>query len=267
MAVLSIHNIALGYENNGKLNTILHRTSFNVAQGKITCVLGSSGVGKSSLLRVIAGLDKPISGEVQLFGETISTPHPEIGFVFQSANILPWLNVKKNVAFGLDFACRQKLSKNEINQRVQAAINEVGLENAANSLPNELSGGMAQRVNLARAIAREPKLILLDEPFSALDPIIRSQMQHLLHQIVQHHQASAVMITHDIDEALAIADQIILLGAIPNEPATIVGKWHIASPFPRHNLLSLNEIRVDILRTLQNAQAQKRQEQTVDYEI
>lgn len=264
---LSIQDIALGYKKAQGFNTVLHRVNFTVEQGTLTCVLGASGVGKSSLLRVIAGLDQPISGEVRLFDTKITQPYSEIGFVFQAPTLLPWLTVKQNVAFGLDFASRETLPKAVLEERVQAAIEEVGLQKAANQFPNELSGGMAQRVNLARAIAREPKLILLDEPFSALDPVIRQQMQQMVHQIVQHHNASAVMITHDIDEALAIADQIILLGAVPNEPATIVGKWQLSSPFPRLDLLPLNDVRVDILRTLQNYQDNKRQEQSLEYVI
>lgn len=264
---LTLSNIALGYPKNGQLHTILHNTDFQVAAGKLTCVLGSSGVGKSSLLRVIAGLDQPISGEVKLFEETITRPHSDIGVVFQAPTLLPWLNVTQNVAFGLDFAAREILPKADIQQRVQAAIAEVGLQHAAHAKPHELSGGMAQRVNLARAIAREPKLILLDEPFSALDPITRSQMQQMLCRIVRDHHACAVMITHDLDEALAIADQIILLGATPNAPATIVGQWQLASPAPRDDLLSLNDIRLDILRSLQAYQGRAKQEQTVDYVI
>lgn len=265
---LNVHDISLGYRKNGILNTILHRTAFQVEQGTLTCVLGSSGVGKSSLLRVIAGLDRPLNGTVELFGKTIEQPQADIGFIFQAPTLLPWLSVKQNVAFGLDFACRKRSSRADILQKVARAIDEVGLSHAQNSLPYELSGGMAQRVNLARALAREPKLILLDEPFSALDPIIRTQMQQMLHRIVREHNACAVMITHDIDEALSVADNILLLGGNQkNEPATIVGKWQIQSPFPRDNLLLLNDIRVDILRTLQAYQSRCAQEQTVDYVI
>lgn len=265
---LNIRDISLGYHKNGTLNTILHRTGFQVEQGSLTCVLGSSGVGKSSLLRVIAGLDRPLAGTVELFGEQIEQPHADIGVVFQAPTLLPWLTVAENVAFGLDFACRKRLSRAEILQKVNRAIEEVGLNHAKDRTPNELSGGMAQRVNLARALAREPKLILLDEPFSALDPITRTQMQQMLHQIVRDHNACAVMITHDIDEALSVADNILLLGGNQgNEPATIVGKWQIQSPFPRDNLLLLNDIRVDILRTLQAHQSRAKQEQTVDYVI
>lgn len=261
---LTISNIALGYTKNNQTNVVLKEVSFEVPEKSLTCILGPSGVGKSSLLRVVAGLDKPLAGEVTLFNQRITQPHSDVSFVFQSANLLPWLNVRQNVAFGLDFACRKRSNKAEISQNVEAAIEEVGLTASINAMPNELSGGMAQRVNLARAVARQPKLILMDEPFSALDPIIRTQMQQMTREIIEHHNASVVMITHDIDEALAIADQIILLG---NRPANIVGRWDIVTPYPRDNLLLLNEIRVDILKTLQRNEKCKQEEQTLEFVI
>lgn len=219
---LTVNNIALGYRKNDQTNVILQDVSFDVPEKSLTCILGPSGVGKSSLLRVIAGLDN------------------------------------------LDFTCHKRSNKAEISQNVDNAIAEVGLTYAINAMPHELSGGMAQRVNLARAIARQPKLILMDEPFSALDPIIRQQMQLMTREIIDHHHTSVVMITHDIDEALAIADQVILLG---NRPANIVGRWDIVSSYPRENLLLLNEIHVDILKTLQRNENNKKQEQTVEFVI
>ncbi|QIM67766.1 ABC transporter ATP-binding protein [Mannheimia granulomatis] len=261
---LSITNLSLGYEKNKQANTILQAVNFEVNSGTLTSILGPSGVGKSSLLRVVAGLDKPLSGQINLFGETINKPHPDVGFVFQSATLLPWLSVRNNVAFGLDFQCRAPLTKSDIQQRVESALEEVGLSHAIDAMPHELSGGMAQRVNLARALARKPKVILLDEPFSALDAVIRTQMQSLLHDIVRHHNAAALLVTHDIDEALLVSDNILLLGGTP---AHIVGKWQLSDTFPRADLLSLNHVRIDILQSLRQAQQRNLQEQTVDFMI
>lgn len=261
---LTVNNIALGYRKNDQTNVILQDVSFDVPEKSLTCILGPSGVGKSSLLRVIAGLDKPLAENITLFDKSITEPQPEVSFVFQSANLLPWFNVRQNVAFGLDFTRRKRSNKAEISQNVDNTIAEVGLTHAINAMLHELSGGMAQRVNLARAVARQPKLILMDEPFSALDPIIRQQMQLMTREIIDHHHTSVVMITHDIDEALAIADQVILLG---NRPANIVGRWDIVSSYPRENLLLLNEIRIDILKTLQRNENNKKQEQTVEFVI
>ncbi|QNS15483.1 ABC transporter ATP-binding protein [Mannheimia bovis] len=261
---LIITDLSLGYEKNGQTKTILQEVNFEVDNGTLTSILGPSGVGKSSLLRVIAGLDKPLSGNVALFGEQINQPHPDVGFVFQSATLLPWLSVRNNVAFGLDFKCRTPLSKADIQKRVEEALEEVGLSHAIDAMPHELSGGMAQRVNLARALARQPKVILLDEPFSALDEVIRSQMQTLLHDIVRHHNAAAIMVTHDIDEALLVSDDVLLLGGTP---AHIAGKWHLSDPFPRTDLLSLNHIRVDILQSLKWAQQKNQPEPVIDFVI
>lgn len=265
--VLQVSDISLGYPQQGQSQPILEKVSFQVEAGKICCLLGASGVGKSSLLRILAGLDRALCGDVALAGSAITAPHNDIGFVFQSPNLLPWLTVRQNVAFGLQLASAGNLSKQAINERVDAALEEVGLQAVANRLPRELSGGMAQRVNLARTLARQPKLILLDEPFSALDPVIREQMQQLLQQIVQHHHTAAVMITHDIDEALNIAHDILLLGAQPDCPATLVGRWQLVSEFPRQNLRQLSEIRLDILQALQRHQTRKQQEQTIEFEI
>ncbi|MEG9491103.1 ATP-binding cassette domain-containing protein, partial [Mannheimia indoligenes] len=164
----------------------------------------------------------------------------------------------------LDFKCRTPLSKADIQKRVEEALEEVGLSHAIDAMPHELSGGMAQRVNLARALARQPKVILLDEPFSALDEVIRSQMQTLLHDIVRYHNAAAIMVTHDIDEALLVSDDVLLLGGTP---AHIVGKWYLSYPFPRTDLLSLNHIRVDILQSLKQAQQKNQPEPAIDFVI
>ena len=247
--ILQAHDIALGYaQPKAEFNLVLQDFSLDLAHGELVALLGPSGVGKSSLLRVLAGLDQPHRGQVQIFGQTISRPHARAAFVFQQPSLLPWLTVRENIAFGLSFKNQPQISKSEAQQRVQSALQEVGLSHAANAYPSALSGGMAQRVALARALARQPEIILLDEPFSALDEITRGDMQELLRQIVDRHHTAAVLVTHDIDEALTVADRVLLLG---NKPGRLIGQWSINAPYPRQEVaLNMNALRVDILQTL-----------------
>ena len=184
-------------------------------------------------------------------GEPISGTHPRVAMAFQDPSLLPWLTLEKNVAFGLDFRHQPKISQAEKNQRVIAAIREVGLEHARLRMPFELSGGMAQRTALARCIARQPEVILLDEPFGALDEVTRTAMQRLLLKLRDDLGTAALLITHDIDEALQVADRIVLLGGAP---AHVIGEWHIAYSQPRDDLVEeLGQLRIEILRTLQRA--------------
>lgn len=265
MTALSVQNLSLGYPHEGSLKTILQDFSMQVAQGELISLLGPSGVGKSSLLRILAGLSRPLKGEVSLLGDKVEKPHPRVGFVFQTASLLPWLNVRDNVAFGLDFKKQPNISKAELKTRVDEALSEVGLSHAAEKFPAELSGGMAQRVSLARALARKPKVLLLDEPFSALDEVIRAQMQDLLREIVRNHQTAAVMVTHDIDEALLVSDRIVLIGQMPGR---VLGTWQPEYPFPRHDRLwEMGEMRSAILQSLHSAQQYAAQTKTVDFVI
>lgn len=251
-AVLSIHDLALGHARNGKPGTVLQDFSLQVAAGELVSVLGPSGVGKSSLLRVLSGLNTAQRGYIQLLGQAIHAPHPRIGLVFQSAALLPWLSVRDNVAFGLDFKHQPRLEKSVQWPRIDAALADVGMAHAAAHFPSQLSGGMTQRVALARALARQPQVLLLDEPFSALDEITRGQMQNLLREVVHKHQSAAVLVTHDIDEALLVSDRIILLGG---SPARIIGSWKPELAWPRDgHLHSMSELRLQILLRLRQAQ-------------
>ncbi|WP_343656577.1 ABC transporter ATP-binding protein [Paraburkholderia caribensis] len=238
--------VTLRYATRGVLNGV----DLAVAPGELVALLGPSGCGKSSLLRAIAGLTRTTSGAIRVDGATVDGPRPEVALAFQDPCLLPWLTVERNVAFGLTFTRQPQLARTVRKERVTKALAAVGLEHARHWLPSQLSGGMAQRVALARCLAREPRALLLDEPFGALDEVTRADMQQLLVAAVRNTGASALFVTHDIDEALLVADQIVLLG----NRGTLVGRWAIELPQPRHTQLrSLGELRISILQALQNS--------------
>jgi sulfonate transport system ATP-binding protein len=204
---------------------VLSRLSLSAEPGKILAIVGGSGCGKSTLLRLVAGLEAPSSGEIRLDGLAISAPREEVGLVFQEPRLFPWLNVRDNVGFAL--ADRPAFERHDL---VHQALGKVGLTDRADAWPRELSGGQAQRAALARALVLKPKALLLDEPFSALDAITRANLQDHLLELWTAYRPTLVLVTHDVDEAVYLADEVVVLAA---KPGRIAARVTIEAPRPR----------------------------------
>jgi ABC-type nitrate/sulfonate/bicarbonate transport system ATPase subunit len=198
-----------------------------VEDGRFAAIVGPSGCGKSTLLRLVAGLDRPTAGSVSADGRAIGGPGPERGVVFQQPALFPWLDVASNIRFGLDEA---GMPRAEADRRVAGWIAAVGLAGFERALPKQLSGGMAQRAALARALAPAPGTLLLDEPFGALDRITRNEMQDLLVRVRAATPATVLLVTHDVEEAVYLADRVIVLSP---RPGRIVADLTVDLPGPR----------------------------------
>src|ERR1700741_1899811 len=205
--MLDLENLGKTYPNGVHA---LEGVSFAVEPGEIVAVVGGSGCGKSTLLRAISGLDQPTRGRVVLDGEPITSPHEKIGIVFQEPRLLPWLTVADNVAFGLT---DRPASRRQ--HRAAAALFRVGLNEKARMWPRELSGGQAQRVAIARALVPQPEVLLLDEPFSALDAFTRRDLQDHLLDLWAETRPTLILVTHDVDEAVVLADRVLVMRPRP----------------------------------------------------
>jgi sulfonate transport system ATP-binding protein len=206
----------------------LQDIEIQINQGEIVSLVGTSGCGKSTLLRIISGLDYPTAGVVKIDDEIVVEPHPKVGVIFQEPRLMPWLNVWENVSFG--FGKVSKSEKSEQALLTQTWIDKVGLTEFSASLPRELSGGMAQRVAIARALVTKPSILLLDEPFSALDAFTRMKLQEHLLKIWEYDKPTMILVTHDIEEALVLSDRIIMMRG---NPGRIHKEFVLDLPRPR----------------------------------
>jgi NitT/TauT family transport system ATP-binding protein len=209
--VLRVNNLVKQFTTQQGTVTALDRVSFEAYRRELMCVIGPSGCGKSTLARILAGLEDYTSGDVELDGKAIRGPGPERGMVFQAYTLFPWLTVLKNVMFGLELGG----SRTRAEREAREWIDLVGLKRFTDAYPHQLSGGMKQRVAIARALANRPRVLLMDEPFGALDAQTRAQMQAYLLQIWKEVDITIVFITHDLEEAVYLADRILVLDAHP----------------------------------------------------
>ena len=237
--------------------TAVQNVNIHVARGEFVSIIGHSGCGKSTVLNLIAGLVEASQGGVVLGGKQIDGPSPERAVVFQNHSLLPWLTCYGNVHLAVERVFGKSEDKARLRARTEAAIELVGLKHAIDKRPNEISGGMKQRVGLARAQAMEPKVLLMDEPFGALDALTRANLQDSLMEIQQRLNNTVVMVTHDVDEAVLLSDRVVMM---TNGPAATVGQeLRIDLPRPRQRLRladnpTYNQYRAEVLRFLYERQ-------------
>lgn len=225
---LAIENVSKIYPTPTGTYTVLEGVNLTVNEGEFICVIGHSGCGKSTLLNMVGGFSKPSVGEVRLRGKQITQPGPDRMVVFQGYALLPWLTAFENIYLAIDSVYPKK-SQAEKTQIAREHLAMVGLTEAAEKKPTQLSGGMKQRVSIARALAIRPEVLILDEPFGALDAITKEELQEELLKIWTDHRCTVLMITHDIDEALFLADKLVMM---TNGPAANIGEV-MEIPFPR----------------------------------
>jgi NitT/TauT family transport system ATP-binding protein len=243
-AALEVEHISHAFDIDGSVLPVLDDVNFSVKPGEFVALLGPSGCGKSTLLRLVAGLEPPRSGSLREDGDAITGPFPSRVVVFQDPTLFPWRTVWNNVALGLE---AQGILKGQ-RQRVDDAIELVGLSKFRNAYPHQLSGGMAQRVALARALVNDPKILILDEPLGKLDSLTRITMQAELVALWQRKGFTTLLVTHDVEEALFLANRVIVFS---DRPARIKADVAVDRPYPRHRGdPKLAELRRNILGLL-----------------
>ena len=243
-AAIEVSDVSHRFDLDGQTLPVLHRISLRIQPGELVSLLGPSGCGKSTLLRLVAGLETPTIGTITADGALITRPDPSRVVMFQDPTLYPWRTVKANVSLGLE--ARGLLQRQ--GHRVEEALQLVGLTQFATAYPHQLSGGMAQRVSLARALVNDPRLMLLDEPLGKLDSMTRMTMQQELVSLWKRTGFTALLVTHDVEEALFMSNRVVVLS---DRPATIKADLAIDLPFPRHRGdPRLAELRREVLSLL-----------------
>jgi sulfonate transport system ATP-binding protein len=227
---VALRDVGKTFEVGGRPHEAIRGFSLDIADGEFVAIVGASGCGKSTLLRLLAGLDTDYAGEIRVDGRRIDGIGAERGIVFQEPRLFPWLSVARNVGLGL---AAQGLRRDEAARRVAEAVRLVGLQGFEDALPHQLSGGMAQRVAIARGLVASPRILMLDEPFGALDALTRQQLQRELLAIRERERITTLLVTHDVDEAVFLADRIVVMQAGPGRIAEIV---EVTLPRPRERL-------------------------------
>jgi len=215
-AALELRGVVQEFRVRRGVRRVLDGVDLRVAPGEFACIVGASGSGKSTLLSLVAGLTRPSGGEILLGGRPVHGPGPDRGLVFQTSSLYPWRTVRRNVAFGLELL---PISPAERDRRVAWYLAETGLDRLAGSLPRQLSGGQRQRVAIARALATEPQVLLLDEPFGALDVQTKEDMQVFLRRVWTDTGTTILLVTHDVEEAVFLAERVLVLSSDPGRVA------------------------------------------------
>jgi nitrate/nitrite transport system ATP-binding protein len=255
---LSVESVGMTFETKKGEFVALTGIEFAIRKGEFVTLIGHSGCGKSTLLNLVAGLLKPTAGTILLAGKHVDGPGPDRGVVFQNHSLLPWLTCFENVHLAVERVFSERREK--LKERAHRVLDLVGLSQAEHKYPHEISGGMKQRVGIARALAIEPKMLLLDEPFGALDALTRATLQDELMRIVDKTGATVLMVTHDVDEAVLLSDRVVMM---TNGPAARIGEvLEVSLPRPRERLALAHDarfmdLRARVLEFLYEKQAHK----------
>jgi NitT/TauT family transport system ATP-binding protein len=244
---MRVVHVCTTYTDSGGYVEALDDVSFCIERSEFLTILGPSGCGKSTLLRIMAGLLQPTGGGVYLEGKQLTCPTREIGFVFQAANLMPWRSVSRNMSLPLEVA---GMPREEVAARVKDMIRLVGLTGFEDALPRHLSGGMQQRVAIARALVHDPRILMLDEPFAALDALTRERMNLELLRIWETQRKTVVMVTHNIQEAIFLSSRVLVMSP---RPGRLVGQFQIPFAHPRRTEILYDASFVDLSRQIRDA--------------